>query len=118
MVLFQNEAMLFSHRPGGGVSEWATRPKDATRWLGMRLDSAHTLRENLCQCTDRARQAEARLCRLVNKPETMRPYSHATAEMEWRGAGVFQSTPLGIESAESMLTPGRESPEHLQAKSA
>ena len=34
--------------------------RDATRWLGVWLDSALTLRENRRRCVNRARQAEAK----------------------------------------------------------
>ena len=39
--------------------------KEATRWLGVWLDSSLTLRENQRRCIGRARRAEARLRRLV-----------------------------------------------------
>ena len=41
--------------------------KEATRWLGVWIDSALTLVGNRRRCINRARQAEARIRRLVNK---------------------------------------------------
>ena len=71
--------------------------REATRWLGIWLDSALTLRENRQRCLGRARKAEARIRRLVTAhgvpPASARDLQSAVvqgtllyaAELTWNG---------------------------------
>ena len=70
----KTEAVLFSRKRQHRRCRWAIRVGDqqvhfaegATRWLGIWLDSALTLAKNRSIRIGRARQAEARLRRIIN----------------------------------------------------
>lgn len=50
------------------MGDWKARfEKEATKWLGVWLDSTLSLVENQRRCINRARQAEGRIQGLVNK---------------------------------------------------
>lgn len=78
--------------------------RESTRWLGRMLDAALTLQENRHRCLNRARQAEARLRRLVSKygvpPESARNFQQSivrgtllyAAELTRSGEGEYQAT--------------------------
>lgn len=115
--------------------------KDATRWLGMWLDSALTSRENRSRCTSRTRQAEPRLQRLTTKHGVPRPLHEILTWPSSRGPSytqrnhlerqkcigsgqnrmgcaalsTFQPTPVGTVEAESKLTPAGPLLDHRQA---
>ena len=71
----KTEAILFSRRRShrrydrsirAGCQDVRSAP-EATRWLGIWLDSALSLAENRCRRVRKTRQAEARLRRTVSK---------------------------------------------------
>ena len=100
-------------------------PRDTARWLGVGLDAASTLREKRRRCLNRARQAEARLRRIVNppgigqKPPTINrtghpalrpPSSSGTAGSEWReSTGANKSHGKGVPGGLPANSPRRRS---------
>ena len=150
----KTEAILFSRKRAHKRCQAPVRIGDqtvrfapeATRWLGIWLDSELRLVENRHRRIAKARQAEARLRRIVSKygvpPASTRNLQMAIvqgtmlygAELTWNGRrgatreyqdaisrmgratlGAFQSTPLGIVTAESGLTPTGALLDHRQA---
>ena len=108
----KTEAVLLSRRRSHGrakrerrvIVDWATVPfaAMATRWLGVWLDSALTLRESRRRSLGRARAAEASVRRMVSRhgppPVSARNFQNAivsgtmlyAAELTWDGSNKME----------------------------